>query len=480
MSDRRQAEATSVRIERLLTGPIVPTLLSLAAPMVLVLTVQAAINLVETHFIGELGVEPLAGAALVFPVIILMQMVSSGGLGGGIASAVARAVGAGRQDRAAALVGHGLILATVCGAGCSVLGLAIGPGIYRALGNSGQMVDAALGYSDTIFAGVVLLWWSNALASSLRGSGEMLATAAIIFVAAVSAVVLSPCLILGLGPFPRLGVVGAGLAVLSYYGLCVLGFLTYLIRVNGWRRLIGFDHGLFADILSVGGLSTLMALQSSLAVIIVTGLADHYGSLVLAGYGIGSRLDALLVPPIFGLGAATVTMVGMNIGAGQTRRAERIAWLGALIAALVLEAIGLGVALFPHVWLRLFSDDAEVLKAGAGYLGTVAPFYGFLGIGTILHFAAIGAGRPRGPLLGITLRVLIAAGGGAVVVAVLHGAPQELFAMVAYGLVAFAAVNAVFVLRGSLGRGRPAEGPQLGSNPAARNPPSTTKVWPVT
>jgi len=453
MSNRGRAAASATRVERLLAGSIAPTLLSLAAPMVLVLTVQAGINLVETHFIGGLGVEPLAGAAMVFPIIMLMQMVASGGLGGGIASAIARAVGAGMRDRAAALVGHGLILATLCGTVSAALGLGLAPMIYRTLGGSGASLQAAIAYSDTVFAGMVLLWWSNALASSLRGSGEMLATAAVILVSAATAVALSPCLILGWGPFPRLGVIGAGLAILSYYGLCTLGFLASLIRTNGWRRMIGFDRSLFRDILSVGGLSTIMALQSALAVIIVTGLAGGYGSLVLAGYGIGSRLDALLVPPIFGLGSATVTMVGINVGAGQVRRAERIAWIGAAIAAVVLEAIGLLAAECPRLWLCLFTKDAEVLKVGARYLHAVAPFYGFLGIGTILHFAAIGAGRPRGPLFGITARFLMAAGGGAMVAGVLHGTPRQLFTMVAIGLVAFAIVNAVFVLRGSLGRG---------------------------
>src|ERR1700761_3822855 len=105
MSDRRRRSKATARVERLLTGPIVPTLLTLAAPMVLVLTVQAAINLVETHFIGALGTDALAGAALVFPIVLLMQMVASGGLGGAIASAVARAIGAGNGGRAAALVG---------------------------------------------------------------------------------------------------------------------------------------------------------------------------------------------------------------------------------------------------------------------------------------------------------------------------------------------------------------------------------------
>jgi len=118
----------------------------------------------------------------------------------------------------------------------------------------------------------------------------------------------------------------------------------------------------------------------------------------------------------------------------------------------VLEAIGLLAAGFPRVWLSLFTTDAEVLKAGARYLHAVAPFYGFLGVGTVLHFAAIGAGRPRGPLFGITARFLMAAGGGAMVAGVLHGTPRQLFAMVAVGLVAFAIINAAFVLRGSLGR----------------------------
>ena len=473
MSDRRQSVAVAARRERLLNGPIVPTLLGLAAPMVLVLTMQATINLVETHFIGRLGVEPLAGTALVFPVIVLMQMVSSGGLGGGISSTIARAIGAGEPDRAAALAGRGLALALVCGLACSALGLALGPAVYRGLGGSAAMLAAAEHYSNTIFAGAVLIWGSNALASSLRGSGEMAATAAIILVAAAAATAVSPCLILGLGPFPRLGVVGAGLSILAYYGLGAAGFLAYLLYRHGWRRLVGLGAGAsVADILTVGGLTSLMALLSSLAVVIVTALTDRFGSQVLAGYGLGSRLDALLVPPIFGLGAATVTMVGINVGAGEMRRAERIAWLGALTAAVALEAVGLAVSAYPRLWLGLFSQDPPVLKAGARYLRAVAPFYGCLGIGTILHFAAVGAGRPRGPLVGMTSRALIAAGGGAMMVR-LDGTPHQLFAMVGYGLVAFAAINAAAVLRGSLRV-------QVGSRPAARKPPSTTKAWPVT
>ncbi|GGF18897.1 MATE family efflux transporter [Aliidongia dinghuensis] len=464
----------AARVSRLCRGPIIPTLLALAAPMVLVLSVQASINLVETHFIGVLGTDALAGAALVFPVALLMQMVASGGLGGGIASAVARAVGAGERGRAAALTAHGLVLATVAGLASCLLGLLAGPALYRTLGGSGPTLAAALAYSNTIFAGIVLIWWSNALVSALRGSGDMATPALVILLSAGVAMALSPCLIQGLGPFPRLGLVGAGLAFLSYYALCTLGFLAVLVFGDGglvpgrparFDRL-RFDRALFGDILSVGGLSTVMTLQSSLSTVVVTGLAGGFGSLLLAGYGIGSRLDALLVPPLFGLGSATVTMVGINVGAGETQRAERIAWLGALVAALAMEAIGLLVTVKPRLWLGLFSDDAAVLAAGARYLRAVAPFYGCLGVGTILHFAALGAGRPRGPLVAISARMLVAAGGGFIVVHLFAGGPHRLFVMVAGGLVAFAVVNAAAVLNGSLRRG----GRPIGSAQPARPP----------
>jgi putative MATE family efflux protein len=453
----RRATAGSARMARLLDGPIIPTLLALAAPTTLVLTVQSTINLVETHFIGTLGTAPLAGAAIVFPIVMVMQMVASGGLGGGIASAIARATGAGRHDRATALIGQALILATAIGLVTGGLGLVAGPAIYRALGGTGEMLAAALAYSDTIFAGMVLLWWSNALASAVRGSGEMMTAAFVILGAALGAILLSPSLIRGWGPFPRLGVVGAGLAVLSYYVFCILGFLAALLRSREGLRLASlfrFDRALMADILSVGGLSTLMTLLSSLAAVVVTGLAGTYGSLVLAGYGIGARLDALLVPPLFGLGAATVTMVGVSVGAGNLRRAERTAWLGALVAAVAMEAIGLTVAWFPGLWLRLFSNDAAVLANGARYLRTTAPCYGFLGIGTVLHFAALGAGRPRGPLVAIVARVAAAAGGGWLVVQGFGGGPGRLYVMAATALAVFAVIHVGFVLNGSLRRPR--------------------------
>src|SRR2546430_5978909 len=105
--------------------------------------------------------------------------------------------------------------------------------------------------------------------------------------------------------------------------------------------------------------------MTNLTVVLLTALVGSFGTLTLAGYGMGVRLEYLLIPLVFGFGSALVTMVGTNFGAGQRVRARRVAWTGALMAAGVTEAIGLAAAVFPHAWLGLFSNEPAVLAAGA-------------------------------------------------------------------------------------------------------------------
>jgi Na+-driven multidrug efflux pump len=208
------------------------------------------------------------------------------------------------------------------------------------------------------------------------------------------------------------------------------------------RRLLG-------DILRVGGLSAIGTIQSNLTVVLVTGAVGLFGTDAIAGYGIASRLDYIQIPILFALGSAALTMVGVNIGAGQVRRAERIAWVAALFAAGITELLGLAVAIFPGVWLTLFSANPEVIAAGAIYFRTVAPFYGVSGLGMLLYFAGQGAGRVMWPVLGGTVRLMIAAGLGWIVVADLGGGLRELFIAVAAGsIVSGSIVSGALWLRG--------------------------------
>jgi putative MATE family efflux protein len=448
----------AARTRRLLEAPMLPTLLSLAAPNVLVMLMQAAVGLIETYFVGRLGTDALAGVALVFPAVMLLQMMSAGAMGGGIASAIARALGAGRRADADALAIHALLIAAILGGVFTIAVIGGGPWLYRAMGGDGASLDAALTYSNVVFAGALLLWLMNTLASILRGTGNMLVPSAVICVGTLLLIPLSPALIFGWGPFPALGVAGGGVAVVTYYAAGTVVLAVCLRRRGGIIRLslagVRLRWALLADILKVGAVASLITVQTNLTVAVVTGMVGSFGAAAIAGYGIGSRLEYLLVPLVFGLGSPLVAMVGTNIGAGQHRRAVRVAWLGGAIAAAVTEAIGVTAALAPDAWLRLFSSDADVIAAGSTYLRIAGPCYGFFGLGMALYFASQGAGRLVWPFLANLTRLLVAAIGGWLVFHFLASGLTGLFAMLAVALVLFGAINAAALATGSWSRAR--------------------------
>ena len=438
---------------QLLHGPIVPTLLRLAAPNVVVIAVQAVVNAAEAMFVGWLGAEALAGVALVFPLIMLMQTMSAGGMGGGVASAVARAVGAGRRPEADALAWHAFVIALVMGSLFTTGFLLGGPTLYAAMGGTGGTLAVAVSYSRIVFAGAIAFWLFNLLAAVVRGTGNMRLPALVVLGGAVITLTISPALILGWGPFPRLGVPGAAVAMVAYYILGALILLNHLVSGRGLVRLsldrLRFRAHSFWDILRVGAPGSLNTIQTNLTIVILTGLVGPFGSHALAGYGVGSRLEYLQIPLVFGLGSALVTMVGTNIGAGQHARARRIMWSGAAVATVLTGTIGLAAALAPDVWLGIFSQDPGVLAAGRAYLRIVGPAYGFFGLGLSLYFASQGLGRLGWPLIAGFARLSVATVGGFIVVHQLDGGLPALFAIITLALVVFGTTVAVALWRKS-------------------------------
>jgi len=430
--------------ETMLAGPILPVLIRLALPTVAVLAAQTLVGVMEAFYVSFLGTSAQAGVTLVFPIFMLMTMMSNGGIGGGVASAVARAIGAGRKADADALVTHSLVLAVIFGIVFTAGELALAPAAYHAMGGRGAALAAALTYSAFIFIGSVPIWIVSLLSAAFRGAGDVKTPALITLVGAAALIPASPALIFGFGPIPRLGIAGAGVAMGIYYTLASVALLRLLIsgRTNVRLRRARFEARLFRDVLGVGLISALSAAQTNLNVVLVTGAVGLFGTAVLAGYGIASRLDYVLIPLMFGLGTALVTMVGVNVGAGNVARARRIALLGAALAAIVTEAIGLAAAVFPSLWLRLFTHDPAVLASGTAYLRIVGPLYGAVGFGFLLYFASVGAGRVAWPFLAGTARLVTAAGVGWLAVAFFKASLLELFAIVAassalYGIAMF-------------------------------------------
>ncbi len=443
------------RTRLLIEAPIARTLLRLAAPNVLVMGVQASVGLIEAYFIGKLGTDALAGVSLVFPVVMLMQMMSAGAMGGGISSAIARALGARRQDDAEALVLHALVIALVFGAAFMLAVLGGGAWLYGAMGGSGPSLAAALTYSNVVFSGAILIWTFNSLANVIRGTGNMAVPAAITCAGAMVLIPLSPCLIFGWGPFPRLGVAGGAVAVVAFYGLGSFALAAYLWRGRSIVPLsfrgVALRWPLFREILRVGAVASLITVQTNLTIAIATGLVGLFGPAAIAGYGTGARLEYLLVPLVFGLGGPLVAMVGTSIGAGQHDRALRTAWIGAAIAVGLCETIGLCAAAFPRAWLSLFDTDPAMLDAGTRYLHIVGPLYGLFGLGMALYFASQGAGRLLWPLLANFARLALAAGGGWLALR-LGGDLTGVFIALGLALAAFGLINAAAVWCGAWSR----------------------------
>jgi Na+-driven multidrug efflux pump len=211
-------------------------------------------------------------------------------------------------------------------------------------------------------------------------------------------------------------------------------------------RLAPLEWRLFALILGVGLLAAVGTLQTNVTVVLLTGAAGSFGTAALAGYGIASRLDYLLVPLLFGIGAAVLTMVGTNVGAGKAVRARRIAWIGAAGGFLLTGTIGTVAALFPQAWLGIFTHDPAVVQTGTLYLRIVAPFYAVYGGGFVLYFAAQGAGRILWPFLAGTARLLVSAGLGWLAVFHYSAGLGTLFAVIAAGSVIYGAITAAFVV----------------------------------
>ncbi|MBI2744502.1 MAG: MATE family efflux transporter [Burkholderiales bacterium] len=432
----------------LTTAPILPTLWRLSVPNMFAMVATALVSVAETVYVGLLGTPALAGMALVFPLIMLQQMLSAGSIGGGISAAVSRAIGAGQQARADALALHAVIISAVLGLFFSALILLWGRPLFALIGGQGEALEQSLAYAHIAFAGALSIWLANALASVIRGAGNMKTPSLTLLCVALGQIILGGLLGLGWGPVPRLGMAGIALGQVIAFSLGTLYLYRHLRSGQGRVRLVFatrlLQRGHFYDILKVGAVASISSLQTVLTILIITRIVAGYGTEALAGYGIGARLEFLLIPVTFAIGVACLPLVGMALGSGLVARARRVAWTGAGLAAAIVGGIGLLVALFPDVWARLFTEQPQVIAYAGSYFRWVAPAYGFFAFGLCLYFAAQGAGKLLGPVLAGTLRLLLVAVGGWLLV---HCAvPVEgMFALISAAMLLYGLVTALAV-----------------------------------
>jgi len=433
----------------LIDGPIFSTLLRLAWPNVVALSAGTCVVIAETSYIGRLGVEPLAAMALVFPFVILTMTMSGGAMGGGVASAIARALGSGDVDRASTLASHALFIAFCFGLFFMVGMLIFGPALLEALGGRDGVLVHAIAYTQVFFCGAVLPWLMNSMAGILRGTGNMQLPSMLILFAAVLQIVCGGTLGLGLGPIPQFGVrgVAAGALIAFAASIGVMSWYLFSGRARVVPKIVGLQirWEMLADILKVGVISCFSPLQSVLSIGIFTHFLARYGTEVLAGFGIGSRLEFMLTSLAFSFGIASVPMIGMAIGAERITRARRVALVAGVLSFVTIGVIATVIAIVPNVWVDIFTDDPGVRMAGRQYLSTAAPMYAFIGLAMSMYFSSQGAAKVLGPVLAQTARLVFIAVGGAWLVA--NDAPAaDFFVLAAASMALLGVLSASSVL----------------------------------
>jgi len=409
--------------EQITDGSLVRSLLVLAAPLVVQNLVQAAQQIIDTFWVGQLGGEEVAAVGLNFPVIALIYSAVMV-LFTGTQVVVSQRAGADDLEGVRRATFHALTLALVGG---TVLGAVVFLGaetIVEVVLMSEGVTALAATYLGTYMLGLPASMMSDAIEGGFVGWGDSRAAMYINVTAVVVNVVLDPFLILGWGPFDHMGVRGAALATAIGY---VAGFLLALaLFVKGrdgftlTREAIGFDVKEYREILDIGiptGAQT--AASQSARVLIISLVSAVGGAPALAAYTLGARIASLVFIPAQGLSGAAQSIVGQNLGAGNPARARQTTWIGAAIAAVGLTLVGLVQGLAPELLVKVFIPDmtAEGTRLAVEYLQILV--VGYWGLGAMYVFDAgfNGAGRTKvsmvaGLLKYWAIRLPVAAVGG--------------------------------------------------------------------
>ena len=419
----------------------------LAAPTSLVAFLQAGAQLIETWLAARQGTASLAGWAVVLPFALLLQQMSTGAMGGGVVSAIARALGGGKREEASSLVLHALIIAVTAGLIFAIVLAGFPRSVFGAVAGA-TAAEAAASYAIWLFgAGAVPAWLANTLASVLRGGGRHALAARVLG----GMWVVFPVLSWWLAERVGMGLAGSGaaLAAVSWGAALVMAYVVFRGGAGFVPSLrIRPSKALFYRILSIGLVACALASVANLTTILVTAQLRHYGTTTVAAYGISARLEFLMIPLAFGVGSALTALVGRAVGAGDWHTARRTAWVGALLALLIAGTVGAAVGLAPNQFAGLFTQDPNVGAIAARALSWVGPAFGGFGLGMALYFASMGAGRMRWPIAAGLCRIALAAGGGWLLANVAGMGLDGHFLGVALGITSYGLVTAIGVRKG--------------------------------
>lgn len=376
-------------------GPVGRALGLLAIPMMLEMSMEAVFAVVDIAFVARLGTDAIAAVGITEALVTVLYAVAIG-LGMGVTAMVSRRVGARNTDEAASVTGQAIWLGALLSVVIGVAGVIFAADMLRLVGASDAVVQTGAGYTAVLLGGAFSILYLFLLNAAFRGAGDAGIALRSLCVANGLNIVLDPCFIFGLGPFPEMGVTGAAVATTIGRGAGVLYQLWYLLdgrgRLEFHFRHIRLNLRLIKRMvfISIGGIGQFLIATSSW--IIVMAIVAMYGSNAVAAYTIALRMLEFVFLPAWGLGNAAATLVGQNLGAGQPERAETSAWRAVTYNLVFMTLVGFSMLAAAPLITSWFTSDPEVLAIGATCLRVLSLGFPLYAIGLILTQSLNGAG----------------------------------------------------------------------------------------
>jgi len=390
-----------------LEGPIPRALVALAIPIMLANLLQTGYQLTDAFWVGRLGASAVAAISVSFPVTFLVIALGSGLAMAG-ATMAAQYVGAGRQDMVNHVAAQTMLMVVITSVVFGAIGFVLAPTLLRLLGVAPEVYSGALGFLRVSFVGILFVFMYAMFQALMRGVGQTRIPLVIVAGTVLLNFVLDPLFIFGWGPLPGQGVMGAAYATLVTQALAAgLGMLVFLRGRHGialsWRGFrpdpVYLKRAFFLGLPGSVELST-----RALGLMVMSFLVASFGTLAIATYGVGSNILQVITIPVMGIAMAVATLVGQNIGAGNTARAERITWLGTAASFALLTLLG-GVAWLCAPWLVRFfiPDDPAVIAGGAHFIRIMCLAWGGIGI----QLCIVSAFRASGNMLSAMIIAMV-------------------------------------------------------------------------
>ena len=361
------------------SGPIGRSIIMLAIPMVLEMLMESVFAVVDIFWVAHLGADAVATVGLTESMLTLLYAVAIG-LGLGATAMVARRIGEKNAEGAARSAVQAIALGLIVSVIAAVIGVSFADKLLALMGGSPWVLEHGAKFTKIMFAGnatILLLFLINAI---FRGAGDAAIAMRVLWLANSINIVLGPCFIFGLGPFPELGIAGAAVATTIGRGTGVLYALSRLIRSGGRfdirKRHLKLEPSIMARMIRLSSTATFQVFIGMASWIGLIRTISTFGSDALAGYTIGIRVIIFALLPSWGMANAAATMVGQSLGAGKPERAERAVWRAGFYNMIFLGAVGLAFVLFAPQIIRIFTDNPNIVPYGVDCLRIVA--YGFL------------------------------------------------------------------------------------------------------